>query len=954
MPLFARPRPPISAAEAEPSDANVPVSSGSGTRGVVARRFFSVLLGATLLPIGLFVWMGLQLLEDEADRDAHLRATEANRHFAQLIQQRLTAAQAQLLGLAEAPAHRGVHVDLPAAGPVLSALARANAQGQVMAGPEALVQAWTQAPAPASGLSAAPATLRWLAPAAGRSEARIILRQPASDGTQWFAEVDTGFLRSGAQEAVAGFRHCVADERGQAISCGAAVSAAGTAGSAPSGDGQQPGPTRRQLSLQADFGAGHWLILTTVSDPTALQADSPLAWRWLGVGALATVLLVGGLGWLQFRRMGQTLNALIDGTTRLAAQDWSTRVHLPSGDEFARLGHSLNLMAERIGHQMKAIQVQSAIDREILGGLDTARVMDLVVRRLEALAPQAKVAVVVIGQGRAEWLSHRPYAQPQPLPAPPEMPILPEGQFALWCGGDEPVPTWASRALGLPAGSVQTLCWVPAVWQGQMLALLIMGGCNEWDLPEEARREIGELRDRTAVTLAAAARESALLERAVHDGLTGLFNRNGLHDGIERLIDAGSPFTVILVDLDRFKEVNDTLGHQAGDELLCAVAGRLRRCVTADAVIARPGGDEFVLLLPGAPEEASASALAICAELAKPFALRGVRQQIGGSVGLAAYPQHGTSRVELIRRADMAMYAAKSGGRGRLSWYDPVMDERIAERAWMAQELRRALDHTQFELHFQPRVDAVSSEVVCAEVLVRWNHPERGMMMPTEFVPAAEETGLIDRLGHWVMAAALRQMSLWRAQGLPLRRIAVNVSPRQLKSNGFADAVLDLMARNQLSGGDIEIELTENLFSGDVDEVIRALAPLREAGVLVALDDFGTGYSSLSSLYRLPVDVIKIDRSFVTDLGKRESADAVARSIVALAKALRKRVVAEGVETRAQRDHLLRLDCDELQGYLYAEPMPAQALERTLRGDRMPALSTPAESPALARLTLDS
>lgn len=945
MPLFARPRSSTIAAEAATSTAQPESRGGSGTRGVVARRFFSVLLGATLLPIGLFVWMGFQLLEHEAAREAQLRASEANRQFAQLVQQRLTAARAQLLSLAEAPAHRAAAVELPAAGPLLSALARANAQGQFMTGAEALLPAWAQALPNAARPTATAASLRWLPPSAGQGEARVILRQAASDGTLWFAELNTDFLRAEAQDAAAADRHCIADEAGRPISCGAAA--------LPADDAAQPPPTRRQLSLQAEFGAGHWLITTTARDHRGLPTDSALVWRWLAVGALATVLLVGGLGWLQFRRMAQTLDALIDGTNRLAAQDWSARVNLPSGDEFGRLGQSLNLMAERIGHQMKAIQVQSAIDREILGGLDTSRVMDLVVRRLEALAPQAKVAVVVIGQGRAEWQAYRPYAQPQPLPAPPELPILPEGQFALWCGGDEPVPSWASRALSLPAGSVQTLCWVPAVWQGQMLALLIMGGCHEWDLPEEARREIGELRDRTAVTLAAAARESALLERAVHDGLTGLLNRNGLHDAIERLMDAGDPFTVILVDLDRFKEVNDTLGHQAGDELLCAVAGRLRRCVAADAVIARPGGDEFVLLLPGAPDDASASALAICAELAKPFALRGVRQQIGGSVGLAAYPQHGTTRVELIRRADMAMYAAKSEGRGRLSWYDPVLDERIAERAWMAQELRRALEQTQFELHFQPRVAAVSGEVVCAEVLVRWNHPERGMMMPTEFVSAAEETGLIDRLGHWVMSAALHQMSLWRAQGLPLRRIAVNVSPRQLKSNSFADGVLDLMARNQLTGDDIEIELTENLFAGDVDAVIHALAPLREAGVLVALDDFGTGYSSLSSLYRLPVDVIKIDRSFVTDLGKRASADAVARSIVALAKALRKRVVAEGVETRAQRDHLLRLDCDELQGYLYAQPMPAPALEQVLRGDGIPILSTPVASASRRQLTLE-
>ncbi len=895
-------------------------------RGEVARRVFRVLLGSTLLPMLLFVFTGYALLGQQAADDADRRLADENRQFAALVQQRLVAARSLLMALSASPGHRSPGSEPPASGDVLTGLVRVTPQGRLLSGSEQTLTRWRHARL-RDGEPDGAANLAWWLPvdAAGGAVARVLMRHLALDGSVWLAEVDAAYLWAGAFDKSRAAIHCVTDTVERPVHCTDAARAA-----VEGRTGSSMRVLQRELSLQADFGGGRWLMNTAVESPPVALLDHPMLLRWTAVAVLLTLGLAGGLGWLQLRRTAGKLNALIDGTQRWAAQDWSARVNLPAGDEFGRLGQSLNVMAERIGQQVQAMQVQAAIDREILGGLDTARVTSLVVHRLKALLPDAEVSVVIVGDGRRDWCAYRAgAAEGVPLPGV-EVPTVPQGDVAVWFRRPAGVPLWAARALGRHVSELGEACWVPAMWQGQLLALVVIGAPGELRIEDEVQREIQDLRDRTAVTLAASARESALLQRAVLDGLTGLLNRNGLHDAIDRLLEDGAPFTLVLVDLDRFKEVNDTLGHQAGDELLCAVAGRLRRCVNDDARIARPGGDEFVLLLPGEPSEATAAALAICAELAKPFALRGVRQQIGGSVGLAAYPQHGQSRVELMRRADMAMYAAKSEGRGRLNWFEATLDERIAQRAWMAQELRKAIDQSQFLLHYQPRVAAVSGDIVCAEVLLRWRHPERGMMLPTEFVSAAEETGLINQLGPWVMAAAFRQMSIWRAQGLPLPRIAVNVSPRQLRTPGFADAVLDMLARHQLQGTDVELELTESLFAGDAEGVIQALEPLRNAGMLVALDDFGTGYSSLSSLYRLPVDVIKIDRSFVSDLGHRPSADAVARSIVALAKALRKRVVAEGVETRAQRDHLLRLDCDELQGFLYAQPMPAEALEQRL------------------------
>jgi EAL domain-containing protein (putative c-di-GMP-specific phosphodiesterase class I) len=254
------------------------------------------------------------------------------------------------------------------------------------------------------------------------------------------------------------------------------------------------------------------------------------------------------------------------------------------------------------------------------------------------------------------------------------------------------------------------------------------------------------------------------------------------------------------------------------------------------------------------------------------------------------------------------------------------LDERAAARAWLQAELPAALQRNELCLHYQPRVKAGTRDLASVEALVRWQHPVRGMIPPMQFVPLAEETGLVEALGRWVLDAACAQQRRWRDAGVAVPRVAVNVSALQLADAGFAADVMATLQRHGLSPGDLEIELTESLFAGDTDEVTARLQPLRDAGVLVALDDFGTGFSSLSSLYRLPVDVLKIDRSFVIDLGTRESADAVARSIVALARALGKHVVAEGVETDDQLQHLLALGCDEFQGYLFARPLPAEAV----------------------------
>jgi diguanylate cyclase len=415
---------------------------------------------------------------------------------------------------------------------------------------------------------------------------------------------------------------------------------------------------------------------------------------------------------------------------------------------------------------------------------------------------------------------------------------------------------------------------------------------------------------------------------ATHDALTGLPNRVLLDDRLAQAIahadrDAQA-FAVLMLDLDRFKLINDSFGHRSGDMVLNEVARRLQGLVRSIDTVARVGGDEFVLVVsPAVRADAEEIGKRANAVLCAPIQLEGVDLRISSSIGIAFYPTDGGSAESVLAHADAAMYCAKERGRNNYQCFGPGMKSVALERVSLESELHQALELGQFELFYQPKVDTASGDIHSAEALIRWRHPQRGLIPPMEFIPLAEECGLIHEIGAWVLREACRQCAVWQRAGqLPLR-VAVNVAASQFRRGDLLEVVRGALQESQLDPRFLEIELTESAVMTNPEDSAAILEQLSRMGVLVSVDDFGTGYSSMSYLRRFPIDKLKIDRSFITDLTTRAEDASIVQAIVSLAHGLRLKVVAEGVETLEQLKFLQSVGCDQYQGYHFSPPLPA-------------------------------
>jgi len=457
--------------------------------------------------------------------------------------------------------------------------------------------------------------------------------------------------------------------------------------------------------------------------------------------------------------------------------------------------------------------------------------------------------------------------------------------------------------------------------------------------------EAGDVRllETLAAHAAVAVENSRLVDRlrhdAYHDALTGLPNRRRLESALEEAVGVlpppGEVVAVLQFDVDSLRDVNETLGHVAGDRLLAEVGRRLQAMAPDGALVARTGGDEFVLLVrtQGA-DGANALAVRLQYALAAPFPLDSFTLDVGAAVGIAVYPDHARDGETLLQRADVATYAAKSNPRS-VQAYVPAMDSRSVHRLGLVSELRRAIDNGDLAVHFQPKVALRDSELLGVECLVRWEHPEHGLVSPDDFIPVAEHTGLIGALTSSVLRSALEQAGAWEADGLGLE-VSVNLSARSLYDPDFPAEVERLLAEAGVPPQRLTLELTESAMVGDVDRPLPALHRLHELGVRLSVDDFGTGYSSLSYLRRLPVDEVKIDKSFVLGMATDSGDLAIVRAIVDLSRHLGLAVVAEGVETEMTRTLLVGMSCDVAQGFLFARPLPRERIEAWMEARTVP------------------
>ncbi|HEY0350882.1 MAG TPA: EAL domain-containing protein, partial [Gemmatimonadales bacterium] len=674
------------------------------------------------------------------------------------------------------------------------------------------------------------------------------------------------------------------------------------------------------IALDAAFAAPPWTVVFSESKDQVMEPMVEFTNTFLivtGLSSLAVLLL----SMSQIRRSVLPLEELQKGTRRIAQRDFTSRVTVTSRDEFEQLASSFNTMATQLGRQFNALATAAEIDRAVLSATDATTIVDTVLGRIRDVFPCSMVSVTlgvpdgaksltsVIqdyengGHRRVERIGLRP-ADVQALLIGPEVFVLRDG---------ESIPSYLSPLAALGALSFVVL---PLVYQRQLSGIVALGERFDLAPTDEDRVQMRRLADQAAVALANARMLEQVRELAYYDSLTGLPNRLSYKERLAYALEQASQkqrlVAAFFIDLDKFSRINDTLGHEVGDQLLRHVASRLRSCcreredevgpatATLAPEVARLGGDEFTVIMPGLHEAQDAAKLArrILSSFAQPVRVGTHEIFINASIGIAIYPYDGEDIDTLLMHADTAMYKAKEQGGSSYQTYSKSMTTTALQRMTLENDLRRALERNEFEVHYQPIVDAYTSTVVGAEALLRWRHPELGLLLPSEFIPIAEENGLIVPMGEWILQSACLQNRAWQDAGLPRIRVGVNLSSRQLKRT-LTDTIGRALQISGLEPRYLSLELTESVLVNHHKEGSEALHALRAMGLHLAVDDFGTGYSSFSYLKHFPLDTLKIDRSFIREIAIHPDDAAITTAIIAMGHALGLRVIAEGVETEA-------------------------------------------------------
>lgn len=705
-----------------------------------------------------------------------------------------------------------------------------------------------------------------------------------------------------------------------------------------------------ELFLRGEFQDNAWRFVVKRQYPLS---DSPLdnflsSYGYIGA-AVFSLLLVALLSLMQIRRTMVPLERLVEGTRNISKGEF-TQVEVAGESEFAELADSFNGMSANIKRQLETMQSLSSIDRDMATKLDVAQLIKQIIARTQSLMPAAIVSVTRLEEvSNHEAQCSISISEKVSLTSPrltipnQEISVIKSygvGQFVL-CKKDGLLIHESFLAkLGAK------YCWIlPIFWQGEMCAFLSVA--DEVPMPQDSPNwdEIRELAGRIGIAISAQEREHKLLAQAQYDNLTGLPNRILLQDRLRQAMEhsdrSGEPFLLAFIDLDRFKFINDSLGHKTGDQLLCEVSRRLEQAVRDTDTVARFGGDEFIVILQGEMDDNFRIGILqrLIQAVEAPFIIGDHQTITTCSVGVSIYPTDATDADTLLSSADIAMYRAKELGKNNFQFFTQSMNEKIANHLRLETNLRKALEQNEFVVYYQPKIDLKSKLIVGMEALIRWNSPELGFVSPANFIPLAEESGLIVPIGQWVLKTACEQAVAWQKAGYGTLLMSVNLSARQFQQKSLVNSIAAILIETGLEGKCLELELTESLVMGELETALKTLHEIKSLGVHLSIDDFGTGYSSLSYLKKLPVDTLKIDKSFTDDIVLHSDIAPIAASIIALAKNLKLKVVAEGVESYDQVKYLSAHGCDEIQGYYFSEPAAALSIEDLLKNNT--ALSTP-------------
>lgn len=700
-----------------------------------------------------------------------------------------------------------------------------------------------------------------------------------------------------------------------------------------------------ELFLRGEFNAQSWLFkINRIHPLTQSHLKEYVGSKAYLSIAILSLLIVGFLSLSQIRKTMTPLEKLIKGTKKIALGDFSP-LEINDSLEFSELAESFNSMSSHIKYQLDTLESFSAIDREIGTRIDVDKVSDLILQRMEQLEPEATFCIALLQEKTATELqcickiggNHSLSDTRLPITSQ-EMETIKrygQGRFQKASLTSEFIHECLMAELGA------SHIWVlPIFWQGETYGFLISGYQQELDNNNTSWAEFRELSIRIGMVSSAQAREQKLLLEAQYDKLTGLPNRILLQDRLTKAMElsdrSGEPMWVVFIDLDRFKVVNDSMGHTVGDALLMEIGNRLKAEVRETDTVARFGGDEFVVVLSSDVDENMKLNILdrLMQTIANPIQINSHELMSTCSMGVSTYPNDGKSAETLIKNADIAMYRAKETGRNQYQFFTQSLNDKAAERMQIINQLHKAIDNNEFSLAYQPKVDLQTNQMIGAEALIRWDNPILPRISPAKFIPIAEEAGLIKAIGEWTLKTACTQLAEWKKSGFVNMHIAVNISTKQFQQKNLVDRIKSILLETGAKAESLELEITESLLMDNSPNVLKTLHAIKALGIKLSIDDFGTGYSSLSYLNTLPIDNIKIDKSFTDTISFKTKESPVVNTIIDLAKNLNLTVIAEGTETAEQVAYLKARGCHQIQGYYFSKPLLATGMNALLDSGR--------------------